>query len=103
MVVAGTCGYAGDASFEIAERDQEELTMRWIHLAVIVLFAAVTAVFAMQNLQTVTVSFFRIGTQMPLAFLVAIIYLLGALTGGSLFALLRRSFERARRRTSPAS
>ena len=77
--------------------------MRWLHLAVIVLFAAVTAVFALQNLQTVTVSFFRIGAQMPLAFLVAIIYLLGALTGSSLFALLRRSFEGARRRTLAAS
>jgi lipopolysaccharide assembly protein A len=49
------------------------------------------------------VSFFRIGAQMPLAFLVAIIYLLGALTGGSLFALLRRSFEGARRRTIATS
>jgi len=77
--------------------------MRWLHLAVIVLFAAVTAVFAMQNVQSVTVSFFRIGAQMPLAFLVAIIYLLGALTGGSLFALLRRSFEGARRRTFSTS
>jgi lipopolysaccharide assembly protein A len=77
--------------------------MRWLYLAVIVLFAAVTAVFAMQNLQTVTVSFFRISAQMPLAFLVAIIYLLGALTGGSLFALLRRSFEGARRRTIATS
>jgi lipopolysaccharide assembly protein A len=77
--------------------------MRWLHLAVIVLFAALTAVFAMQNLQTVTVSFFRISAQMPLAFLVAIIYLLGALTGGSLFALLRRSFEGARRRTFATS
>jgi len=73
--------------------------MRWLHLAVIVLFAAVTAIFAVQNLQTVTVSFFRIGAQTPLAFLVAIVYLLGALTGGSLFALLRRAFEGARRRT----
>jgi uncharacterized integral membrane protein len=73
--------------------------MRWVHLAVIVLFAAVTAVFAVQNLQSVTVSFFRVSAQMPLAFLVAIIYLLGALTGGSLFALLRRAFEGARRKT----
>jgi lipopolysaccharide assembly protein A len=77
--------------------------MRWLHLAIIVLFAAVTAVFAMQNLQTVTVSFLRIGAQMPLAFLVAIIYLLGAVTGGSLFALLRRALEGARRRTFATS
>jgi uncharacterized integral membrane protein len=77
--------------------------MRWLHLAVIVLFAAVTAAFAMQNFQSVTVSFFRIGAQMPLAFLIAIIYLLGAVTGGSLFALLRRALEGARRRTFATS
>jgi uncharacterized integral membrane protein len=77
--------------------------MRWFHLAVIVLLAAVTAVLAMQNLQIVTVSVFRISAQMPLAFLVAIIYLLGAVTGGSLFALLRRALEGARRRTFATS
>ena len=70
--------------------------MRWFHLAVIVLFAAVTTIFAVQNLQIVTVSLLRISAQMPLAFLVAIIYLLGAVTGSSLFALLRRAVERAR-------
>jgi uncharacterized integral membrane protein len=77
--------------------------MRWLYLAVIVLFAAVTAVFAMQNLQTVTVSVFRTGAQMPLALLIAIIYLLGAVTGGSLFALLRRALEGSRRRTFATS
>ena len=73
--------------------------MRWFHLAVIIVFAAVTAMFAMQNFQTVTVSFLRLSAQMPLAFLVAIIYLLGAVTGSSLFALLRRSLGRARGRS----
>ena len=77
--------------------------MRWFHLAVIILFAAVTAMFAMQNFQTVSVSFLRFGAQMPLAFLVAIIYLLGAVTGSSLFALLRRALEGARRRTLATS
>ena len=73
--------------------------MRWFHLAVIILFAAVTTVLAVQNLQIVTVSLLRISAQMPLAFLVAIIYLLGAVTGSSLFALLRRSLQRARGRS----
>jgi lipopolysaccharide assembly protein A len=36
------------------------------------------------------VSFLRISAQTPLAFLIAVIYLLGAVTGGSLLALLRR-------------
>jgi len=71
--------------------------VRWFHLTVIVLFAALTALFAMQTFQIVTVSFLRIGAEMPLTFLIAIIYLLGAATGSSLFALLRRAMVGARR------
>jgi len=72
--------------------------MRWFHLAVIILFATVTTIFAAQNLETVTVSFLQISARTPLALLVVLIYLLGAATGGSLLALLRRAFEGARRR-----
>jgi uncharacterized integral membrane protein len=71
--------------------------MRWFHLTVFVLFAALTALFAMQNFQIVPVSFLRIGAEMPFAFLVAVIYLLGAASGSSLFALLRRAMVGARR------
>ena len=71
--------------------------MRWFHLTVIIVLAAITIIFAVQNFQTVTVSFLRISARTPLALLVAIIYLLGAVTGGSLLALLRRSIEGARR------
>ena len=77
--------------------------MRWIYLAVIVLFAAATIIFAVQNFQTVTVAFLGLSARTPLAFLVAVIYLLGTATGGSLLAVLRRSVEGARRRTAGAS
>jgi uncharacterized integral membrane protein len=77
--------------------------MRWFYLAIIVLLAAATVIFAAQNFQVVAVSFLRISIQTPLAFLIAVIYLLGAVTGGSLLALLRRSIEGARRRTTVAS
>ena len=70
--------------------------MRWFYLAVIGLFAVATLVFAAQNFQIVTVSLLRISAKTPLAFLIAIIYLLGAATGGSLLALLRRSIAGAR-------
>ena len=70
--------------------------MRWFHVAVVVLFAAITIIFAAQNLQVVTVSFLRMSIQIPLAFLTAVIYVVGAVTGSSLFALLRRSLEGAR-------
>jgi uncharacterized integral membrane protein len=68
-----------------------------------VLFVAATIIFAAQNHDTVTVSFLRMSIQMPLAFLTVIVYLAGALTGGSLFGLLRKSVQGARHRTVAAS
>jgi lipopolysaccharide assembly protein A len=72
--------------------------MRWIYLAIIIVFAAVTLIFALQNLDTVTMSFLGFSARAPLALLVPVIYLLGAATGGSLLALLRRSYEGSKRR-----
>jgi lipopolysaccharide assembly protein A len=70
--------------------------MRWVHLAIIVVFAVVTTIFAAQNFEIVTVSFLGANARVPLALLVAVTYLLGAATGGSLFALLRRSYVKSR-------
>ena len=69
--------------------------MRWFHLTVIVLLAAATFVFAVQNFEIVTVTFLRISARAPLALLIAIIYLLGMATGGSLLALLRHTIRGA--------
>jgi lipopolysaccharide assembly protein A len=66
--------------------------MRWIYLAV----AAATITFALQNFEIVTMSFLGFAARVPLALLFAIGYLFGAATGGSLFALLRRSYEGSR-------
>ena len=71
--------------------------MRWIYLAVIILFAAATIIFALQNFEIVTISFLGLNARVPLAVLVAIVYLLGAATGGGLLALLRRSYQGSRR------
>jgi len=71
--------------------------MRWIHLAVIVLFALATLAFAVQNFEVVTMSLFHFEVRAPLALVTIVVYLLGAVTGGSLFALLRRSYKGARR------
>ena len=71
--------------------------MRWFHLAVLILFVAVILIFAFQNLDTVTVSFLGFSARAPLAVVVPIVYLLGAATGGSLIALLRRSYAGSRR------
>ncbi len=73
--------------------------MRWVYLGVIILFAIATIIFAVQNLEIVTVTFLGFNAGLRLALLVAIVYLLGAATGGSLFALLRRSYQGSRRST----
>jgi lipopolysaccharide assembly protein A len=70
--------------------------MRWIHVAIIVLFVLATLIFALQNFEVVTMSLLRFEVRVPLALLTIVVYLLGAITGGSLFALLRRSYRGAR-------
>jgi uncharacterized integral membrane protein len=75
----------------------EETPMRWIYLAVIILIAGAAIVFALQNFEIVTMSFLGFNARVPLALLIAVAYLLGMATGGSLFALLRRSYEGSRR------
>jgi len=71
--------------------------MRWIYLAVIVLFAVATLVFALQNLEAATVTFLGFRVRAPLAALTIVVYLFGAATGGSLLALLRRSYAGSKR------
>jgi putative membrane protein len=67
------------------------LPMRWIYLAIIVLFVAAIIIFAVQNLAAVTMSFLGFSVRAPLAVMAAVVYVIGAITGGSVFALLRKS------------
>ena len=64
--------------------------------SIIIVFALATLIFAVQNLDMVTVSFLSMRVAAPLAVLVLIIYVLGAVTGSSLLALLRRSYRGSR-------
>jgi uncharacterized integral membrane protein len=59
-------------------------------------FAASTLIFSFQNLESTTVSFLSFRVRAPLAVLTILVYLLGAVTGGSLLALLRRSYQGSR-------
>ena len=72
--------------------------MRWLYLAIVVLFVVALIVFVAQNTQSVDVSFLSLGVTLPLAVLVFVVYVLGALSGGSLYALLRRSVAGSRAR-----
>jgi uncharacterized integral membrane protein len=67
--------------------------MRWLQLAVIVLLVAVIAIFAVQNFESVSVSFISFKITVPMAILVTVIYLLGMATGSSLWSLILWGWE----------
>ena len=75
--------------------------MRWMYVAVIAVLALVTLIFALQNFQSVTVSFLRLQFASPLALLVIIVYVLGMATGGSAWALVRWAWQGSRESGAP--
>jgi uncharacterized integral membrane protein len=72
--------------------------MRWVYLTVVVVFVVVLLIFVIQNIGTVTMAFLGLRLRAPLSIVAAIMYVLGAVTGGSLYALLRKSFQASRAR-----
>ncbi|MCW5733081.1 MAG: hypothetical protein KIS73_03095 [Enhydrobacter sp.] len=70
--------------------------MRWIHLTVVALFGVATVIFAIQNLEAVSMSFLGFSVRAPLAVMAVVVYVLGAISGGSLYELLRKSFRASR-------
>jgi putative membrane protein len=70
--------------------------MRWFYLAIIILFATAALVFGIQNREIVTIEFLGLSARAPLAVIVPIFYVLGAITGGSLFGLLRKSARQSK-------
>jgi uncharacterized integral membrane protein len=65
--------------------------MRWVYFAIVVVFAAAIVIFVVQNRALVTMSFLAPGVRALLAILAVVVNLLGAISGGSLYALPRRS------------
>jgi putative membrane protein len=73
-----------------------EAAMRWVYVTIIAVFVAVVLIFVFQNIGVVTIAFLGFSLRAPLSILAAIMYVLGALTGGSLYALLRKSVHASR-------
>jgi lipopolysaccharide assembly protein A len=73
-----------------------EDALRWLYLAIVVVFVLAILIFVFQNTEIVNVSFLGGAVSSPLAVIVLVVYVLGALTGGSLYALLRRSVQGSR-------
>jgi len=76
--------------------------MRWFHMTVVAVLAVALLIFALQNLQSVTVAFLGFSISAPLAILFIVIYLLGMATGGSIWSLARWAWQGSRH-TPPAS
>ncbi len=72
--------------------------MRFVYIALIVVFTAIVALFKVQNLEAVTVSLLSASITLPISVLVLLIYVLGMLTGGIVLALLRGWVRGARHR-----
>lgn len=74
--------------------------MRIVYLIIVVVFVVAILIFGVQNREMVTMSFLSFGLRAPLAVLAGIVYVLGAITGGSLFAPLRKSVRETRSRAA---
>lgn len=70
--------------------------MRYLYIAFIVVISAVVLLFKFQNLDNVTVTFFTMSITVPISFLVIGIYVLGMLTGGSLYAFIKIILRKAK-------
>ena len=64
--------------------------MRIIKTFVLLLLLGVAVIFIVQNLETVKLSFLKWSVTIPLSFATAIIYILGAISGGVIFSLLKK-------------
>ena len=67
--------------------------MRYVYIALVVLFTALVLVFNIQNLQVVTVAFLTLSVTLPVSLIVILAYLLGMATGGSAWALIRWAWQ----------
>lgn len=68
--------------------------MRYVQAAMLLVFLAAVGLFAVQNLQTITVKFLSWSLSAPVALLAVAVYLLGMLTGWTVIAFLRRTIHR---------
>jgi putative membrane protein len=64
--------------------------MRLFKSIILFLLAGIVLIFAFQNFSNVQISFLNWNIEVPLAFAILIIYILGALSGGMLLNVLKK-------------
>lgn len=72
--------------------------MRFVYLLILLLALAAVVVFAVQNNETVTLRYLDQSIMCALPLLIAIVYLLGMVSGWTVIGMLRRSLHRVTER-----
>ena len=67
--------------------------MRYVRMVIAIVLVVLIGVFAVQNLQSVKVSFIKWSVNAPQVFVILGTYVLGMVTGWGLVELLKRSFR----------
>jgi lipopolysaccharide assembly protein A len=67
--------------------------MRIVYALALLLFLSAILLFAYQNQEAVTLTFFQQSLDWPLALVIGVVYVLGMLSGWSVFGFLRRSWR----------
>ena len=68
--------------------------MRTIQAIIVLAFLVMVGVFAVQNMNVITVKFFNWSATGPVALLIVAVYFVGMLSGWGVVALLTRSIRR---------
>ncbi len=63
--------------------------MRYVYMVLSGILLALVLLFALQNLNLVSVSFLDMSITLPLALLIVVVYALGMLTGGFCLSMVR--------------
>ena len=71
--------------------------MRYVYIVLIVALTAAVVLFKFQNLDTVTIVFLNMSLALPAGVLVALVYVLGMVTGGAALSLVRSLIRGASR------
>jgi uncharacterized membrane protein YciS (DUF1049 family) len=72
--------------------------MRFVYLLILLVVLAAIVVFAVQNNEEVTLRYFDRTLSSTLPVLIAVVYVLGMLTGWTVVGFFRRSFSRVTER-----
>ncbi|HKB01448.1 MAG TPA: LapA family protein [Gemmataceae bacterium] len=72
--------------------------MRFFYFLLLVLFLGAVTVFAVQNMDPITIKYLNREGSFPLAVIIGAVYVLGMFSGWTVVGMIRRSFQRVTER-----